>query len=121
MVQRKRGISVGSAGRASCRSSALLIADALAAGVPAATIAGCLGRPEDWVRRHTALVSPAARVLFATGRLRSVVAYGRLLRLPPQARRALLDAGGLITAARCAQACGTQRTASACPRVETVA
>ena len=86
--------------------SPLGIADALAAGIPAAILARYLGRPEPWVRQHAVLVSPAPRALFAAGRLRSVAAYTRLLDLSPQVRRTMLDAGGPITVARCAQACG---------------
>ncbi|MHB1587410.1 MAG: hypothetical protein ACYCRH_03395 [Acidiferrobacteraceae bacterium] len=82
----------------------LRLAEALVAGIPPADLARALHRQESWVRQHRALVSPAAHVLFASGRLRSVSAYARLRRLPPQARRRLLDAGGLITVARCAQA-----------------
>ncbi|MHB1528597.1 MAG: hypothetical protein ACYCXT_04055 [Acidiferrobacteraceae bacterium] len=83
---------------------ALRISEALVAGIPPADMARALHRQESWVRQHRALVSPAAHVLFASGRLRSVSAYARLRRLPPRARRRLLDAGGLITVARCAQA-----------------
>ncbi len=86
--------------------SPLGIADVLAAGIPAATLARYLGRPEPWVQAHAVLVSPAPRALFAAGRLRSMAAYTRLLGLSPQARRDLLDAGGPITVARCAQALG---------------
>ena len=86
--------------------SPVCIADALAAGIPAAALARYLGRPEPWVQAHAALVAPAPRALFAAGRLQSVAAYTRLLDLSPQARRDLLDAGGPITVARCARASG---------------
>ncbi len=86
--------------------SPVCIADALAAGIPAAALARYLGRPEPWVRAHAVLVAPAPRALFAAGRLRSVAAYARLLDLSPPARRDLLDAGGPITVARCVQARG---------------
>jgi len=88
----------------------LSIADALTAGVPPAVIAQNLGRPEYWVRRHADLVSPGVRALFASGRLRSVTAYASFLRLPAAARRDILDAGGCITAARCARARAAEKT-----------
>ena len=104
MEQRNKIVPLG-AGRVDRDTPApLLIADALAAGIPPADLARALQRQESWVRQHRALVSPGAHVLFASGRLRSVSAYARLRRLPPRARRAILDAGGLITVARCAQA-----------------
>lgn len=82
----------------------LRISEALIDGIAPADLARALHRQASWVRQHRVLVSPAAHVLFASGRLRSVLAYAHLRRLPPRVRRALLDAGGLITVARCAQA-----------------
>ena len=81
----------------------LVIAEQLTAGVPPAAIARCLARPEPWVRQHVDLVAPGVRALFVSGRFRSLAAYTGFLELPAVARRRILDAGGRITVARCAQ------------------
>lgn len=104
MEQQKRCAPRGVARDDRDTPAPLLIAEALIAGIAPADLARVLHRQESWVRQHRALVAPGAYVLFANGRLRTVGAYARLRRLPPRARRKLLDAGGLITVARCAQA-----------------
>ena len=78
--------------------------------MPAEAVARALGRRTAWVQAMLAIVrDPVAQALIDAGRLDSAQAWTQFMALPPAARKALLDAGQMITVLRCAREEATVR------------